>query len=67
MTETLSEALETVPTIRFGRERRTHGYKLHIEGPNIRVYTRCGLPTLGAIYTMTHGVITCDDCTEERS
>ena len=54
--------MEIVPTVRFGRERRTHGYHLTIEGQNVRVVTKCGKPTLGREYAITHAVVSCPEC-----
>lgn len=62
--------LEVVPTIRFDRQRTTHGYRLAIEEMRVVVYTRCGIPLHSEedpdqTYTMTHGVVSCEPCQNE--
>ena len=61
----MSDALlATQPTIRFGRERRTHGYKLAIDGQAVVLMTRCGIDTRDGAgeYVVTHGVVSCEAC-----
>lgn len=57
-----AELLEVVPTLRFGRKQTTHGYRLDIQGKDVVILTRCGMPTTGEEYTITHGVVTCSAC-----
>lgn len=58
-----TEALiATVTTLRFGRERKTHGYRLAIEGKDVKILTRCGLRTDDLEFTMTHGIVSCEAC-----
>lgn len=62
MTAEAEALLEVVPTIRFGRQRKTHGYKVGIDGQRVYLHTRCGIDTTDAEYTVTHGVVSCTDC-----
>ena len=63
MTEQSTDALlDITTTLRFARHKTTHGYRLAIEDNAVRIYTRCGLPTTGEEYTVTHSVISCDGC-----
>lgn len=54
--------LTPVPSVRFGRQRTVHGYKLHIEDQRIVLKTRCGIDTTDTEYDVTHRIVTCDDC-----
>lgn len=60
-TETLP-LLTPVPSVRFGRERRIHDYRLMIEGQRVVLMTRCGIDTTDTEYDVTHRIVTCEAC-----
>lgn len=62
MTTEALPLLTPAPSIRFGRERRIHGYRLAIEGQRVVLMTRCGKDTTDTEYDVTHRIITCESC-----
>lgn len=62
------ELLAVVSTIQFGRKHTLHGSTVGIDGMRVYVATRCGIRTDEGEgeYTITHGVVTCPDCLEDR-
>lgn len=55
--------LTPVPTLRLGRKRTLHRYKLDIEDNRVIVRTRCGLDIdENEGFEETYAIPTCDGC-----
>lgn len=62
MSEQTDALIDTVPTLRLGRKRTLHRYKLDIVNNRVVILTRCDINVDDQEFEVTHGIPTCDDC-----